>query len=148
MKILEWRGATEVSVQRWWLASRCQSMESALSQQLWRVLQLLSQRGAVSGLSSRTGAIASPGSLKGTRRIEHYLPREVAGGIAKDGDQRRKVRGEDPCKIMLSECALRSVCGPCPRLLPPLRNASSSLNHPRTSPSLCVVSDICLPTAC
>jgi hypothetical protein len=70
-------------------------MESALSQQLWRVLQLLSQRGAVSGLSSRTGAIASPGSLKGTRWIKHYLPREIAGRITKGvRDQRRKVRGE------------------------------------------------------
>ncbi len=67
-----------------WLASRCQSMESALSQQLWRVLQLLSQRGAVSGLSCRTGAIASPGSLKGTHHNKHNIPREDADGIAKD----------------------------------------------------------------
>jgi hypothetical protein len=88
-------------------------MESALSQQLWRVLQLLSQRGAVSGLSSRTGAIASPGSLKGTRWIEHYLPREVAGGIAKDVDEKFEVRILQ-IRAFLSECALGCACGPCP----------------------------------
>lgn len=75
-------------MQKLWLASRCQSMESALSQQLWRVLQLLSQRGAVSGSSSRTGAIASPGSLKGTHRDEHNIPREDAVGVT------RNVRGQ------------------------------------------------------
>jgi hypothetical protein len=67
----------------------------------------------VSGLSSRTGAIASPGSLKGTRWIEHYLPREVAGGIAKDVDEKFEVRILQ-IRAFLSECALGCVCGPCP----------------------------------
>lgn len=88
------------------------------------------------------GAITSPGSLKGTHRNEHNIPREVADGIAKDvRDQRGKVRGGG-CKFArLSECALGCLGGLC------LVAAASTtepflLEHQtRTSPSLCAESD-------
>jgi hypothetical protein len=38
----------------------------------------------VSGLSFRTGAIASPGSLKGTHRNKHNIPRKDAVGVARE----------------------------------------------------------------